>query len=76
MVDKETIRPIGAIMCLICLEFAKSRMTIAEVRKALTELVQISAENEDTPHYRKLKDLDDAELRRQAEQFARENEDQ
>lgn len=47
-------------MCLICVEFNKKRMTRAEVKKALPEMVMFAKTEEERNHFKKLQSLGDA----------------
>ncbi len=47
-------------MCLICVEFNKKRMTRAELKKALPEMVMFATTEEDRNHYKKLQVLSDS----------------
>jgi hypothetical protein len=49
-------------MCIMCLEILKGRMTLREGRKALTELVATTEEEELLEHYRELERADDKEM--------------
>lgn len=47
-------------MCLICVEFNKKRMTRAEMKKALPEMVMFAKTEEDRNHFKKLQSLGDS----------------
>lgn len=47
-------------MCLICVEFNKKRMTRAELKKALPEMVMFAKNEEDKNHFKKLQALSDS----------------
>lgn len=47
-------------MCLICVEYNKKRMTSAEVRKALPEMVMFAKTEEERNHFKKLQSLGDS----------------
>ena len=49
-------------MCIMCLEIMKGRMTIREGRKALTELVATTEEEEMLEHYKELDQANDEEM--------------
>ena len=49
-------------MCIMCLEILKGRMTIREGRKALTELVATTDEEELLEHYKELDQADDEKM--------------
>ena len=53
-------------MCIMCLEFARDRMSIFEVRRALTELVATADNDEDLAHYKDLEQMSDEEIKEQA----------
>ena len=52
----------GEIMCIMCLEIAKNRMTIKEARTALRELLSSPQSETDKDHYEKLARLSDEEF--------------
>ena len=47
-------------MCLICVEVNKQRMTRAEVKKALPEMVMFAKTEEERNHFKKLQSLGEA----------------
>lgn len=47
-------------MCLICVEYNKQRMTRAEVKKALPEMVMFAKTEEERNHFKKLQSLGEA----------------
>jgi hypothetical protein len=49
-------------MCIMCLEILKGRMTLVEGRKALTELVATTQEDELLEHYKELDEANDEEM--------------
>jgi len=49
-------------MCIMCLEILKGRMTVREGRKALTELVETTQEEELLKHYKELDEASDEEM--------------
>ena len=53
-------------MCLMCIEIAKGKMTIAEARRALPELVSGVQTEEDRAHYLELQKANDQELLKKA----------
>ena len=57
-------------MCIMCLEFANSRMKMFEVRKALTELVATTKDEQDLKHFKDLAKMNDEELAAQAKRFS------
>ena len=64
-------------MCLICVEFSKMRMTRAEVKKALPEMVMFAKTEEERNHLLKLQalgeSLDEKELQKFTETYVSEN---
>ena len=56
-------------MCIMCVEIFKGRMTISEGRKALTELVATTKDDELLKHYRELENADDKELEKIVSRF-------
>jgi hypothetical protein len=57
-------------MCLICVEFNKKRMTRAEVKKALPEMVMFAKTEEERNHFKKLQSLGDSGKEQDLEDFA------
>lgn len=57
-------------MCLICVEFNKKRMTRAEVKKALPEMVMFAKTEEERNHFKKLQSLGDSGNEQDLEDFA------
>lgn len=57
-------------MCLICVEFNKKRMTRAEVKKALPEMVMFAKTEEERNHFKKLQSLGDSGNEKDLEDFA------
>lgn len=57
-------------MCIMCVEIFRERMTISEGRKALTELVATTKDQELLEHYRELARASDEELKKIAEEAA------
>lgn len=49
-------------MCIMCVEIFKGRMTLREGRKALTELVATTEDQELLSHYKELEAADDEEM--------------
>ena len=64
-------------MCLICVEFNKKRMTRAEVKKALPEMVMFAKTEEERNHLKKLQilgdSLDENELQKFIETYVSQN---
>jgi len=58
-------------MCIMCLEFANERMSMFEVRKALTELVETNDDPEQLKHYKELAEMTDEELANHANEMAK-----
>jgi hypothetical protein len=56
----------------MCLEFAKDRMSMFEVRRALTELVVTTKDEEELEHYKELSEMSDEQLKNHAEKVAKE----
>lgn len=48
-------------MCLICVEYHRQRMTVAELKKALPEMIMFAKNEEERNHYKKLLSLDKVE---------------
>lgn len=59
-------------MCIMCVEIFKGRMTIAEGRKALPELLSTTEDEKLLAHYRELDQASDDEMQ---QLIAEENED-
>ena len=57
-------------MCLICVEFNKKRMTRAEVKKALPEMVMFAKTEEERNHFKKLQSLGDSLDEQELQKFA------
>ena len=57
-------------MCLICVEFSKNRMTRAEVKKALPEMVMFAKTEEERNHFKKLQSLSDSLEDQELQKFA------
>jgi hypothetical protein len=49
-------------MCLMCIEIAKDRMTPAEARKALPEMINGAKSAELLKHYEELEKADDQKI--------------
>ena len=47
-------------MCLICVEFNKKRMTRAEVKKALPEMVMFAKTEDERNHLKKLQSIEES----------------
>lgn len=56
-------------MCLICVEFNKKRMTRAEVKKALPEMVMFAKTEEERNHFKKLQSLGDSNDEQELQDF-------
>ena len=56
-------------MCLICVEFNKKRMTRAEVKKALPEMVMFAKTEEERTHLKKLQALGDSLDEKELQKF-------
>lgn len=57
-------------MCLICVEINKKRMTRAEVKKALPEMVMFAKTEEERNHFKKLQSLGDSLDEQELQNFA------
>lgn len=57
-------------MCLICVEINKKRMTRAEVKKALPEMVMFAKTEEERNHFKKLQSLGDSLDEQDLQKFA------
>ncbi len=62
-------------MCLICIEVANERMSIAECRKALSELIDSAESSDELEHYKKLKFSSNDSIKEIAEAFVSEEAD-
>jgi hypothetical protein len=62
------------LMCLICVEYNKKRMTRDEIKKALPEMVMFAKTEEDKNHYKKLQILGESKNEQELEDFALEYE--
>lgn len=61
----------GKLMCLICVEYNKKRMTRDEMKKALPEMVMFAKNEEERSHYKKLQSLNsEAELDEEVKKHA------
>lgn len=60
-------------MCLICVEFNKKRMTRAEVKKALPEMVMFAKTEEERNHFKKLQSLGDALDEQELQDFTKDH---
>lgn len=59
------------VMCLICVEYNKKRMTRDEMKKALPEMVMFAKNEEERSHYKKLQSLSsEAELDEEVKKHA------
>lgn len=47
-------------MCLICVEYNQQRMTSAELKKALPEMIMFARTEEERNHFKKLQALGEA----------------
>ena len=56
-------------MCLICVEFNKKRMTRAEVKKALPEMVMFAKTEEERIHLKKLQSIEESSDELDLEKF-------
>ena len=56
-------------MCLICVEFNKKRMTRAEVKKALPEMVMFAKTEEEKNHLITLQTLGDSSDEQELQKF-------
>jgi len=62
-------------MCLICVEYYYQRMTKAELKNALPEMVMFAKTEEERNHYKKLQSFDsDEDLEELVKQYASKNE--
>ena len=57
-------------MCRLCVEIAKERMNIQEARRALPEMIQTAASEDEKKHFEKLSQAGDEELKKLAEEGA------
>lgn len=53
-------------MCLMCIEIAKGRMTLAEARRALPEMVVDNKSPEEVRHFEEMQRATDEELMKNA----------
>ena len=66
-------------MCLICVEYHRKRMTLAELKKALPEMIMFAKSEEERNHFKKLQSLDiteelDEETKKHVTNFENKNE--